>query len=419
MRIAYFTNRYPAVSHTFIRREIRALEALGISIVRFAVKPGSDLVDDEDRVEATRTRFLLQTGIAELLYCCTSTLLTQPLRVISAIGQAFRLGWHSESGILRHLAYVVEAAVLAKWCRREGVQHIHVHFGTNATAIALLAKEFGDISYSFTAHGPDEFEKAALLSIDKKLDRATFAVCVSSFGRSQFMRWSPPDLWSKIAVVHCGLDRAFFDRPTLPPPANARLVCVGRLDERKAQILLVAAARRLLDEGMHCEIVLAGDGEMRPIIEEAIRQAGVQEMVTLIGWASGDRVKAEIEAARALVLPSFSENMPVVIMEAMALGRPVISTYIAGIPELVEPGKSGWLVPAGDEVALTQAMREALIAPVEQLAAMGEAGRRHILDQHEALKEAKKLKYLLEQSVLGTATAGDNRADAAAPVTAG
>lgn len=419
MRIAYFTNRYPAVSHTFIRREIFALEALGISIVRFAVKPGSDLVDDEDRAEATRTRFLLRIGIAELLHCCGTTLLKQPLAVISALGQAFRLSRRSESGILRHLAYVVEAAVLAKWCRREGVQHVHVHFGTNATTIALLAKEFSDISYSFTAHGPDEFEKAPLLSIDKKLDRATFAVCVSSFGRSQFMRWSPPDLWSKIAVVHCGLDRAFFDRPILAPPANARLVCVGRLDERKAQILLVAAARRLLEEGTRCEIVLVGDGEMRPIIEEAIRQAGLRRTVTLIGWGSGDRVKAEIEAARALILPSFSENMPVVLMEAMALGRPVISTYIAGIPELVEPGKTGWLVPAGDEVALTQAMREALTAPVAQLAAMGEAARRHILDQHEAFKEAKKLKHLLEQTVTGTGTAREDRVDATVPVTAG
>jgi glycosyltransferase involved in cell wall biosynthesis len=109
-------------------------------------------------------------------------------------------------------------------------------------------------------------------------------------------------------------------------------------------------------------------------------------------------VKAEIKAARALVLPSFSENMPVVIMEAMALARPVISTYVAGIPELVQPGKTGWLVPASDEIALAQAMREVLVAPVSELAAMGAAGRRHILDQHDALKEAKKLKCLWEAS---------------------
>ena len=114
---------------------------------------------------------------------------------------------------------------------------------------------------------------------------------------------------------------------------------------------------------------------MRPQIEDAIRRGGLERQVKIIGWVSGERVRTEISAARALILPSFSENMPVVIMEAMALGRPIISTYVAGIPELVRPGETGWLVAAGDETALFEAMREALAAPVEQLTAMGIAGR--------------------------------------------
>ena len=138
---------------------------------------------------------------------------------------------------------------------------------------------------------------------------------------------------------------------------------------------------------------------MRKSIEDAIVQADMQSTITITGWASGERVRAEIEAARALVLPSLSENMPIVIMEAMALGRPVISTYVGGIPELVEPGKTGWLVPASDEVALADAMRKALLAPIEQLATMGAAGKQHILEYHDALREAKKLKSLLEQSL--------------------
>ena len=399
MRVAYFTNRYPAVSHTFIRREISAMEGLGVSVIRYALRPGADLVDAEDIAEATQTRFVLRAGVSEFFRCCITAALTQPLAFMSVIGRAIRIGWRSESGIWRHLAYVAEAAVLANWWRRECIQHVHVHFGTNPTAVAMLARHICEIPYSFTAHGPDEFEKAPLLSLDKKLEYAAFAVCVSSFGRSQLMRWSPPVLWHKISVVHCGLDDAFLDRSLVAPPTNPRLVCVGRLDERKAQLLLVAAARRLKQQGTLCEIVLIGDGEKRREIEEEIRRAGLQEAIIMRGWASGDRVKAEIDAARALVLPSFSENLPVVLMEAMACGRPVISTYVAGIPELVEPGKTGWLVPAGDEVALAEAMREALTAPVEQLAAMGIAGRRHVLDQHDVHKEAKKLKSLLERSI--------------------
>ncbi len=394
MRVGYFTNQYPAVSHTFIRREIRAMEALGVSVVRYALRPGTYLVDDEDKAEANQTRFVLRAGVGKFFRCCIIASLTQPVAVVSVNWNAFAIGRRSDRGILRHLAYVAEATVLADWCRSDGIEHIHAHFGTNSAAVAMFASRLSRIPYSFTAHGSEEFEKAALLSLDKKLQHAALAICVSSFGRAQLMRWSSPEYWQKIAVVHCGLDNKFFACPVEPPPSIPRLVCVGRLDEHKAQIVLVASASRLHKEGTACEIVLVGDGFMRKYVEEAIRRAGLQATITITGWVSGDRVKAEIRAARALVLPSFSENMPVAIMEALALGRPVISTYVAGIPELVQAGKTGWLVPASDEVAQAEAMREALTAPVAQLAAMGAAGRQHILDQHDALKEAKKLKCL-------------------------
>jgi glycosyltransferase involved in cell wall biosynthesis len=210
------------------------------------------------------------------------------------------------------------------------------------------------------------------------------------------MRWSPVDQWQKIAIVHCGIDQSFRQAIPDAPPAVPRLVCVARLSQEKAHLVLVAAVRRLCDAGVSCELVLAGDGPMRDQIENAIERTGLQREITITGWIAGDRVKAEITAARALVLTSFMENMPVVIMEALALGRPVISTYVGGIPELVQPGISGWLVPAGDEVALAAAMREALEASVEQLASMGAAGRTRVLERHDALKEAAKLKNLIE-----------------------
>ena len=137
---------------------------------------------------------------------------------------------------------------------------------------------------------------------------------------------------------------------------------------------------------------------MRPQVEAAIRRAGLERQITITGWVPSARVKAEILAARALILPSFSENMPVVIMEAMALGRPVISTYIAGIPELVLPGKTGWLVSSSDDVALAHAMSEALRASTEQLAIMGAAGHAIIVDHFDVLKEAIKLKSLFENT---------------------
>jgi len=396
MRVAYFINQYPAVSHTFIRREIRAMEYLGVTVVRYALRPGVRLVDVEDEVEAKRTRFVCQASLGQLLRCIVVSL-RRPLAIVAVIKCALVMGWRSDRGVLRHLAYVAEAIILAGWCLSDGIQHLHAHFGTNSAAIAMFASQLSGIPYSFTAHGPEEFEKGALLSLEIKLQKAAFAVCVSSFGRSQLMRLSTPDQWEKITVVHCGVDDALLTGTVRGLPSAPRLACVGRLSPEKGQMLLVSAAKMLQESGTNFEIVFVGDGPMRRKIEEAIQRSGLENKITITGWVPGERVKVEIESARALVLPSFSEGLPVVIMEAMALGRPVISTYVAGIPELVQANGTGWLVPAGDVVALATSIREALTAPLGQLEAMGLAGRCRVIEQHDVLKEAKKLKALVER----------------------
>lgn len=399
MRIGYFTNQYPSVSHTFIRREILAMEALGVIVIRYALKPGSVIVDAQDKAELAKTHFILHAGLLEWSRCFLKIAISHPVTLHHVICQSIRMGWRSDRGMLRNLFYVLEATVLADWCRRDAIEHLHVHFGTNPAAVAMFARQLLGAPYSFTAHGSEEFEKAPLLSLDEKLKHAAFAVCVSSFGRSQLMRWSLPAEWPKIKLIRCGVDGAFLELTPQLPSSEPRLVCVGRLDEHKAQIVLVAAARRLYESGMSFEIILVGDGIMRNYVENAIRESGLEERVTITGWVTGERVKSEILAARALVLPSFSENMPVVIMEALALGRPVISTYVAGIPELVQPGRTGWLVPASDELALAEAMKDCLGASIKQLSLMGAVGRALINDQHNVVKEAAKLKTLFEASV--------------------
>ncbi len=268
MRIAYFTSWYPYVSHTFIRREICALEMLGTTVIRYALSAPLDLVDPADRIEQQKTRYLLSAGFAEFLRCFVVTLLKQPLAVLKVIFLAAKIGWRSDRGILRHAAYALEAIVLAAWCRRDNVQHLHAHFGTNPAAVAMLASQISGIPFSFTAHGPDEFERAPLLSLDEKLRRAAFVVCVSSFGRSQFMRWSTPDQWHKIEVVHCGVDNSFLEAPVQAPPSAPRFVCVGRISSAKAQLILVRAVRLLQQMGTNCEVVLVGDGPMRGLVED-------------------------------------------------------------------------------------------------------------------------------------------------------
>jgi len=160
-------------------------------------------------------------------------------------------------------------------------------------------------------------------------------VAISSFGRSQLYRWIPYTDWPKVEVVHCGLEAVFHAGAARAVPSAPRLVCVGRLCEQKGQLLLVRAVAQLAAEGVALELVLAGDGEMRAEIEALITRHGLQAMVRITGWISSDQVREELLAARALTLPSFAEGLPVVVMEAMALRRPVLTTYVAGIAELV------------------------------------------------------------------------------------
>ena len=397
MKIAYLVNVYPKASHSFIRREIRGLEELGFEIVRISVRPpATDLVDVRDREEARRTHVLFARGA--LVASSLRTLLAHPFAFLRGLRVALALGRRSDRGFLAQFAYLAEACALVELARREGIHHVHAHFGTNPPAVCCLAHVLAGLSYSFTVHGPEEFDRPGPLKLERKIAGARFVAAVSEFSRSQLYRWVEHSHWPKVQVVHCGLESGFYNTVQSSPPDVARLVCVGRLCEQKGQLLLVQAAVLLAQRGIPFELVLAGDGELRAPIEAALARHGLTERVRITGWISNERVREEILAARALVLPSFAEGLPVVLMEALALGRPVISTYVAGIPELVVPESSGWLVPAGDVEALTSAMRAALCADPAELEARGRRGAERVRANHDARNEARKLAELFRRA---------------------
>lgn len=401
-KIAYFINQYPKVSHSFIRREILALERQGFDILRIALRGwDGELVDAEDQQERARTRYVLQEGFPVLLLAVLRTLLTAPGRFFSAFALALRMGRGADRPLPYHLVYLAEACRMLPWLKSFGATHVHAHFGTNSAEVVMLIRALGGPPYSFTAHGPDEFDKPQFLGIGEKIRRSAFVVAISSYGRSQLFRWVEHAHWPKIRVVHCGLEPSFHDVAPVPPPAAARLVCVGRLCEQKGQLLLVEAAARLAGKGIRLELVLAGDGEMRSEVEALIAKHGLGKQVRITGWISSERVREEILAARGLVLPSFAEGLPVVIMEAMALRRPVLTTYVAGIPELVIPGENGWLFPAGDVDALAAAMEDFLSRSADELRVMGEAAHARVLERHSIDIEAAKLAGLFRQAASG------------------
>jgi glycosyltransferase involved in cell wall biosynthesis len=400
MRIAYLVNQYPKVSHTFIRREILALERLGFEVMRIALR-GWDgkLVDQEDRRERERTRYVLREGAPALLFAVIRMLLTRPVKVIRGLALAWRMSSRAERPLLVHLGYLAEACRIEPWFRADSVEHLHAHFGTNSAEVAMLVHALGGPRWSFTVHGPEELDKAQSIALGEKIRRCAFVVAISSFGRSQLYRLVEHEHWSKVQVVHCGLEPTFFAPAEMPPAVARRLVCVGRLCEQKGQLLLLEAAQRLAAQGTDFELVLVGDGELRSDVEALVNHHNLQTMVRITGWTSGEQVRQEILAARALVLPSFAEGLPVVIMEAMALRRPVISTFVAGIPELVQSGEHGWLVPAGDVEALAGAMKACLDAPVDVLKRMGQAAHKRALARHNVNKQAERLAEVFQAAV--------------------
>lgn len=398
MNIAYLINQYPKVSHSFIRREIAGLEAQGIPVARFSIRTcAPELVDEADREELAKTQAILGIGIRGLAVALIRTAIAKPISFFKALGLTIKIGWKSERGILRNLAYLAEACVLLGWCCQGKITHIHAHFGTNSTTVAMLCQMLGGPPYSFTVHGPEEFDKVAAIALPEKIHQAAFVVAVSFFGKSQLCRWCNYEQWAKIHVVHCGVDAAFLTQTHIPISPEPRLVCVGRLGEQKGHLLLLEAVRQLAAEGLKFKLTLVGDGPLRADIEAKIAEFNLHDYMEITGWASNHAVREQILASRALVLPSFAEGLPVVIMEALALGRPVISTYVAGIPELVESGVCGWLVPAGSREPLTAAMRSALTSPIEKLEAMGKIGAERVASQHNAFTEAKKLATLFSK----------------------
>lgn len=397
-RALWLINQYPKLSHTFIAREIAAMERLGWQIDRVSIR-GTPAEEDHAALadEAARTHRVLAQGAGRLLRDTLAEAWRAPGAMWSAVRTAWRLGGRSERGRLVHLVYLAEAAHVARRCRATDAVHIHAHFGTNPAAVALLASRLSGVPYSFTAHGPEEFDAPRALSLGEKLSGAAFAVAISHYGASQLRRWAPD---ARIEVVRCGLDLAAFDGPGSAPPDAPALVCVGRLSEQKGHGILLEAAAHVAARVPHFRLVLVGDGSLRPALETRIAQLGLDAAVTITGWADEAAVRVHIRAARALVLASFAEGLPVVIMEAFALRRPVVSTWVAGIPELVDE-TCGWRVAAGDAGALARAMEEAVTAPADRLTTMGQAGRERVEALHDGAAEAAKLSALIENVARG------------------
>jgi colanic acid/amylovoran biosynthesis glycosyltransferase len=344
LHLAYLTSQYPATSHTFISREVAALRKLGLSLDAFSIRPPSpaELQDEAIAAEARNTFTVLEQSVTTILGAHLVTLMSNPAGYFRTLGLAFRHRPPGLRGFGLSLAHFAEAVTLARELRRRQITRLHNHFANSAATVGYLATRMLKMPWSFTMHGISETDYPAGLLLGRKIAAADFVACVSYFGRAQAMRLVTPDNWSKLHVVRCGLPLS--ELPEHAPRGSAKsLISVGRLSPEKGQAGLLEAFAEVSRDHKALELVLVGDGPEAERLRALVGQLGISDRVRFAGRLSETDTLGEIAKADILVLPSFMEGLPIVLMEAMAVGTAVIAGRVAGIPELVHDGETGLL----------------------------------------------------------------------------
>ena len=403
LRIAYLLSRYPAVSHSFFLNEILQLRNLGFDIEVASINPPDREEKALARVELSESRkayYIKSASYAKSFGIILKILLLRPGVFFRGLIFAMRLGGWNLRAKLFSLFYFAEALLLGDWMARRGRTHLHVHFSTAVATVGLLTSVAWDISYSLSVHGPDEFYDVREFS-RSKVAHAKFVFCISDFCRSQLMHVSSPQHWEKFEVIRLGVDPVLF-APSSEVEKKAdgfiEVVCVGRLVSAKGQFVLVRAIVDLLEQGYMLRLKFVGDGEDRQQLESYVDDRALSAVVEFKGALNHEETRRILESADLFVLARFAEGLPVALMEAMAMEIPCISTYIAGIPELIRDGIDGLLFPAASQEELVCAMK-LLIDNPQLRRKLGVAGRKRVLARHDLATNTLALAAALERNL--------------------
>lgn len=388
--IAYLVSAYPAASHVFILREVLGLRARGEQIYTLSInadtRPAASL-SRQELAERHTTTVIKNWSRAALLLDVLKVGLRCRGQCLAALWQSWQLAKPGWRGHLYSIAYWLEAMLVCRFMQQHQISHLHVHFGNEAALVGVLCKTIVQCQLSLTIHGPDEFFEVRTQQLGAKIAAADLIVCISQFARSQLMRIAPVSDWCKMRVIRLGISsrygKASSEATTAPErapnPSAGVVLCVGRLSSSKGQRVLLQAMKRLADRAIYPQLILAGAGEEEPVLRQMACALGLEPQVKFLGAVNADTVQSLYQHADVFVLPSFAEGIPVVLMEAMASGVPCISTQITGIPELIENYKTGLLISAGDDEALSHAIATLLQQPAyrQQLA----SAARHTISQ--------------------------------------
>ncbi len=383
MKVAFIMSRFPKITETFILYEILELERIGVQAEVYPLmRERQPVLHREAEAMVERAHFHPFLSLP-ILAANWRFLRTKPRTYLRTLLEVLRGTWGSSNFFVGAIGLFPKAVRFAYEMERQGIEHVHAHFATHPTVAALVIHRLTGIPYSFTAHGSDLHVDRRML--DQKVAAAAMAVTCSNFNKEVMVRECGEDARDKIHVVHYGVDLDVFtprDRPHAPGPY--RIVCVASFEEVKGHKYLVEACRMLAERGVDFTCDLVGEGPQRDDVTKRVADSGLESRFVFHGAVQRPDVVRLLGSADVKVLASFPtkggkrEGMPNVLIEAMAAGLPVVSTQLTGIPELVDSGRTGILVPPADAAALAEAL-ETLSRDGELRRRMGVAGRERVL----------------------------------------
>jgi glycosyltransferase involved in cell wall biosynthesis len=390
--VAYLFERFPSFGQTFCYREVAELERQGTKVHVFSIRqPTGEPAQDWDQELVRRVHYLPEEK--DLVAEVDRLLKT---KAVPEQGRAAVKKWGRQSDFLR----LYQAIYVGVRLQEKGLRHIHAHFAGLAARTGFWINEFFAVPFTFTAHANDIFApRDFVVSLAKLIERAARVVTVSDYA-VRLLQERFPEHGNKIRRVYNGVDLTGFsktDFASSPPD----IVSIGRLIEKKGFSDLVRACALLhsRDRVFQCRII--GEGPLEEALRAQIAEAGLGQHVELVGPQSQAEIVKCLAHATVFALPCTREadggmdNLPTVIMEAMAAGLPVISTPLAGIPEMIEDGVNGVLVPERDPTALAATI-ERLLGNREEARSLGDRGREMAREKFSVQTSARELQQIFE-----------------------
>ncbi len=369
-KIIYVTTHFPSLSQTFVYSEIVGIERHGWDVlpVSINVVPESEIARPGFAQEYARTLYLKGLTKRRIATILARAVRTSPRAFIRTFGVALASGGTDVKRVLWRFFHFVEAMLLWDHCRSTGVHRVHAHFAGLPSMLGFLAVEFGRMvdpdapwEFSFTVHGGQEIADDRDAFLRAKTRSASSLFVISDFTSGEVKRQIDPTEWDRVRLVRCGID---FDRFPFEPTAELAdppmVLTVARLAHEKGHLILIDAIAELRDRGMTVMAEFIGDGPFAERLQHRIGQLDLSGQIALLGALHTDEVAKRLPRASVFCLPSFAEGIPVSIMEAMAVGVPVVATDVGGVRELVVDGESGRIVPPGRVDLLADALEQVL-----------------------------------------------------------